>query len=172
MPKGSSASPLDLVLLCAVGGLLSCGSPRPLSTSTVEPQAASSADPQQTASVVVEAQSPAIVDGELKETVGVETLGGVLTPLLSPGCRIPCVSAEIFSTSSDGQSAISISYFRGNVAVTRDAHALGLFRIEGIPPMPRGAARVEVVLTASSDSLLVEAHDASSKAPVRILRVP
>ena len=122
---------------------------------------------------MVEANSPAIGnDGRLVEGVGLETLGGVFTPLLSVGCPVPCVSSEIFSTASDDQTEISIFYFRGAAKLTSEAHALGHFRIEGIPPARRGVPQIEVILTASGRDLQVEARDATSGAPVRIVRQP
>ncbi len=122
--------------------------------------------------VVVEAHSPAIADGRVTETVGLETLGGVLTPLLTVGCKTPCVSRETFSTAADNQEQITIGYYRGDAQLVIDAHFLGRYRLDGFPHMRRGEPQIEVILTAAGDQILVEATDTRSKQPIRVIREP
>jgi hypothetical protein len=121
---------------------------------------------------IVEPSSPAIgANGALEQAVGLETLGGVLTPLLHVGCKVPCESTELFSTAADNQDQVSLRLFRGNAAKTADATPLGEYRIEGIPPMPRGQPRVEVRLAAENRDLVIGAVDAVSRRPYRVVRV-
>ena len=123
-------------------------------------------------STIVESNSPAIgANGALEEAVGLETLGGVLTQLLNVGCSIPCVKTEIFSTAADSQERISIRLFHGNATRATDATLLGEYRIEGIPPLPRGQPQIEVRLAAEGRNLIIEATDVGTRRPYRVVRV-
>jgi molecular chaperone DnaK (HSP70) len=132
--------------------------------------ACSSSNPR--SPVVVETHTPAIANGHVAETVGIETLGGVFTPLLTVGCKTPCISRETFSTAADNQDQITIGYFRGDAQLVTDAHFLGRYRLEGIPAMQRGEPQIEVVLTADGDQLTVEATDTRTKQPILVIREP
>ena len=110
------------------------------------------------ATAVVEPQSPAIRDNRLVEPVGFETLGGALTPVLTP-CVITCEKTEIFSTAADNQSQISLMVLRGKGGVASEAHRLGTFLIQSIPPRPRGVPRIAVTLRAEAGDLLVRVRD-------------
>ncbi len=121
---------------------------------------------------VVEANCPALaVRTHLAEAVGVEATGGVLSPILERGRRLPCSAVFTLATSADGQTELSISLYRGNVARAAAAHAIGTFRIEGILPLPRGVATVKAHLASREADLLLEAHDEKSGRPLRIVRV-
>jgi molecular chaperone DnaK len=108
------------------------------------------------ATAVLEPASPAIRDNRLVEPVGFETLGGVLTHVLTP-CATPCEKTEIFSTAADNQSQISLIVLRGGVA--SEAHRLGTFLIQSIPPRPRGVPQIAVTLRAEAGDLLVAVRD-------------
>jgi molecular chaperone DnaK len=107
----------------------------------------------------------------MDETVGLETLGGVLTPLLQVGCKIPCATTQVFSTAADNQEQISIRLFRGSATMAADATPLGEFRIEGIPPKPRGQTQVDVRVAAEGRDLVLEANDVQTRRPYRLVRV-
>ena len=107
----------------------------------------------------------------MEQAVGLETLGGVLTPLLHVGCKVPCESKEVFSTAADDQEQISIRLFRGNAALTADATPLGEYRIDGIPPMPRGQPQIEVRLAAEKGDLVIEAIDVGTRRSYHVVRV-
>jgi molecular chaperone DnaK (HSP70) len=109
------------------------------------------------ATAVVEQESPAIRDNRLVEPVGFETLGGVLTPVLTP-CATPCERTEIFSTAVDNQSQISLMVLRGQGGAA-EAHRLGTFLIQSIPPRPRGVPQIAVTLRAEAGALLVAVRD-------------
>ncbi len=122
--------------------------------------------------VIVEAGSPAIgADGRLVEAVELETLGGVFTPVLERGCRVPCSSAQVFTTAADRQQQITISVFRGSAGMVSGATPLGRFRVEGIPPLSRGEPQVTIVFGAEGKDLTLQARDAKTGRPYRINRV-
>ena len=123
--------------------------------------------------IVIELRSPAVgVDGRLVESVGIETLGGVFTPLLELGCLLPCTSSQVFSTAADRQSQITISLFRGKSDVVSEARPLGRFRVERIPRKGRGQPQVTIVVRTLGNDLILEAYDTNTKGPYRIVRVP
>ncbi len=121
---------------------------------------------------IVEERTPAIgSDGTVIEAVGLETLGGVFTPLLEVGCSVPCEVSEIFSTAVDNQDQVTISLYRGSASMVANATHLGEFRITGIPPMGRGEPQVEVTLAARGNDLILEAKELSSSRPYKIVLV-
>lgn len=101
------------------------------------------------AAIAVEDDSPVLAGGRLGESVGLETAGGVFTPLLPAGCEIPCEITEGFSTLEDNQDEIRISLYRGSSPRVIGNHFLGEFTIGGIPRMVRGVPLISVTLRAS-----------------------
>ena len=115
----------------------------------------------QVATIEVEARSPAIARGSLVESVGIETLGGVFTPLLNAGCTLPCEVTNTFSTAADNQTEISVALLRGTEDLATDNHALGRFVVKGIPPAPRGEPQVAITLRAAGESISLAARELS-----------
>ncbi len=103
--------------------------------------------------------------------MGIETLGGVFTPLLAVGCAAPCSSSEIFSTAEDGQTQIQVLLYRGNAKLVSQAHFLGRFEITGFAEAPRGTPRVKVTFVASGRDISLHAIDASSTKRLAIRRI-
>lgn len=96
-------------------------------------------------SAPVELNSPIVgIDGTCVESLGIETLGGVFTPLIPRGSRIPCRHTEIFSTASDRQSSIEINVFRGMPGKVTGTHSLGIYKIIEIPLLPAGEPQIRV----------------------------
>ena len=123
---------------------------------------------------VVEVDSPALkgLKGDsLVEPIGLETLGGVFTPLLQEGCHPPCKTTQTFSTSEDGQGEITIALFRGRESVAARNHSLGTFAVVDIPKMPRGRPSVRITLLAVDGRIVISAQE-SSGAQLRIERRP
>ena len=118
----------------------------------------------------VESPSPAVADGRLTEAVGIETLGGVFTPLLQKDCPLPCELAQVFSTAEDNQREILIHLFRGNVALSKDAHALGTYKLSGFKQAPRGQVQVRVSFRATQAGLSLAASELGSNSLVSISR--
>ncbi len=111
----------------------------------------------------------AVLTGDVKDVVlldvtplslGVETLGGVMTRLIERNTTIPTRKTEVFSTAEDGQTAVDVHVLQGERPMARDNMTLGRFRLEGIPPAPRGVPQVEVAFDIDANGILnVSAKD-------------
>jgi molecular chaperone DnaK len=110
-----------------------------------------------------------VLSGEVKGVVlldvtplslGLETLGGVMTKLIERNTTIPARKSETFSTAEDNQTAVDIHVFQGERELARDNRSLGHFRLEGIRPAPRGAPQIEVTFDIDANGILtVTAQD-------------
>jgi len=119
-----------------------------------------------------------VLAGEVKDvllldvtplTLGVETLGGVLTPLIERNTTIPVRKSEVFSTAEDGQTAVTINVLQGERPMAADNNRLGMFNLEGIPPAPRGVPQVEVTFDIDANGILnVSAKDKATGKEQRI----
>jgi molecular chaperone DnaK len=87
-------------------------------------------------------------------TLGVETLGRVMTPLIERNTTIPVRKSETFSTAADGQTAVTIHALQGERPMAADNNSLGMFNLEGIPPAPRGIPQIEVTFDIDANGIL------------------
>jgi molecular chaperone DnaK len=87
-------------------------------------------------------------------SLGIETLGGVMTVLIPRNTTIPTRKAETFSTAADNQTAVDVQVFQGERPMAKDNRPLGQFRLEGIPAAPRGVPQVEVTFDIDANGIL------------------
>jgi molecular chaperone DnaK len=104
-----------------------------------------------------------VLSGEVKDillldvtplSLGVETLGGVMTKIIGRNTTIPVKKSEIFSTAADGQSNVEIHVLQGERELAKDNKSLGTFRLDGIPPAPRGVPQIEVTFDIDANGIL------------------
>jgi molecular chaperone DnaK len=110
-----------------------------------------------------------VLSGEVKDillldvtplSLGVETLGGVMTKIIPRNTTIPTKKSEVFSTAVDGQSNVEIHVLQGEREMSNDNKSLGTFRLDGIPPAPRGVPQIEVTFDIDANGILtVSAKD-------------
>ncbi len=105
----------------------------------------------------------AVLAGEVKDillldvtplTLGVETLGGVATPLIPRNTTIPTRKSQIFTTAADGQTAVEIHVVQGERPMAKDNVTLGRFQLVGIPPAPRGTPQIEVTFDIDANGIV------------------
>jgi len=87
-------------------------------------------------------------------TLGIETVGGVMTPIIPRGTTIPAKKSQTFSTYQDQQETVTVSVFEGERSMVKDNHALGRFDLNGIPPAARGVPQIEVSFEIDANSIL------------------
>jgi len=96
-------------------------------------------------------------------TLGIETVGGVMTKIITRGTVIPAKKSQTFTTYQDQQSTVTISVYEGERAMVKDNHMLGKFDLNGIPPAPRGVPQIEVTFEIDENSILsVSAKDSGT----------
>jgi molecular chaperone DnaK len=111
----------------------------------------------------------AVLTGEVKDlllldvtplSLGIETLGGVMTRLIEANTTIPTKKAEVFTTAADSQPSVEVHVLQGERPMARDNRTLGRFHLDGIPPAPRGVPQVEVTFDIDANGILnVSARD-------------
>jgi molecular chaperone DnaK len=119
-----------------------------------------------------------VLGGEVKDivlldvtplTLGIETLGGVMTPLVPRNTTIPVSKSQVFSTAENNQTAVDIHVLQGERPMSKDNKSLGMFRLDGIPPAPRGVPQVEVSFDIDANGIVnVSAKDKATNKEQKI----
>ena len=164
--SGKKISEIDKVLL--VGGSTRIPAVQKAVKDILGKDPDKSIDPDKVVAMGAAIQA-AILSGDVKDvllldvtplTLGIETLGGVLTPLIERNTTIPTRKSQIFSTAADNQSSVEIHVLQGERAKAVDNITLGKFQLVGIPPAPRGVPQIEVSFDIDSDGIVaVSAKD-------------
>ena len=166
---GTNASGVDEIIM--VGGMTRM--PKVVETVTKffgkEPN--QSVNPDEVVAVGAAVQA-GVLGGDVKDvllldvtplTLGIETLGGVSTPLINRNTTIPTSKSQVFSTAADNQTQVEINILQGERPMAADNKSLGRFILDGIPPAPRGVPQVEVVFDIDASGILsVTAKDKAS----------
>ncbi len=166
---GLDTSKIDEVVL--VGGSSRMPMVQDLVRSLVNKEPCKGVNPDEVVAVGAAIQS-GVLTGEVKDillldvtplSLGVETLGSVMTPLIERNTTIPVRKTEVFSTAEDSQTAVDIHVLQGERPMASDNMSLGRFRLDGIPPAPRGLPQVEVTFDIDANGILnVTAKDKAS----------
>ncbi len=117
--------------------------------------------------ILMEKAAPIVgANGLTTEAIGIETLGGVFTPIIKAGTRVPLSEVYVFSTAVDDQDQITIHPYRGRANVAKENHPLGSFQIYGIEAVKRDQPQIAIIftVTATGDIMLSAKDDKTGKA--------
>jgi molecular chaperone DnaK len=157
---GLSAGDIDEVVL--VGGATRMPMVQDLVRSLTGKEPHKGVNPDEVVAVGAAIQA-GVLGGEVKDvllldvtplSLGLETLGGVMTTLIERNTTIPVKKTEVFSTAEDNQTAVDIHVLQGERPMAADNMSLGRFRLEGIPPAPRGVPQIEVTFDIDANGIL------------------
>jgi len=167
--KDANMKPEDLNEVVLVGGATRMPMVQQLELTGKEPH--KGVNPDEVVAIGAAIQA-GVLAGEVKDvllldvtplSLGVETLGGVMTVLIPRNTTIPVKKTEVFTTAEDNQTAVDIHVLQGERPMAADNMSLGRFRLEGIPPAPRGVPQIEVTFDIDANGILnVTARDKAS----------
>lgn len=170
-------TPKDIDRIILVGGPTRMPIIRKFVEDFVGKEAEHGVDPMECVAIGAAIQG-GILAGEVKDillldvtplSLGVETLGGVMTKLIERNTTIPTKKTQIFSTAADFQTAVTIHVLQGERAMAADNISLGMFNLEGIPPAPRGVPQIEITYDIDANGILsVSAKDLATKKEQKI----
>ena len=166
--KDAKLSWNDIDEILMIGGSIRMPAVQELVTKTTGKKINLSVNPDEAVSIGAAFQG-GILSGDVKDvilldvtplTLGIETMGGVMTPLIQRNTTIPTTKSQIFSTAADNQPAVDIMVYQGERQIARDNKLLGHFQLSGIKPAPRGTPRIEVTFNIDVNGIVkVSAKD-------------
>jgi molecular chaperone DnaK len=166
---GLDTSKIDEVVL--VGGATRMPMVQNLVQSLIHKEPNKGVNPDEVVAIGAAIQA-GVLGGQVKDvllldvtplSLGVETMGSVMTALIERNTTIPVRKTEVFSTAEDNQTAVDVHVLQGERPMASDNMSLGRFRLDGIPPAPRGIPQVEVTFDIDANGILnVTAHDKAS----------
>jgi molecular chaperone DnaK len=161
-PKHSWQSVQDITKIILVGGPTRMPIVQKFVEDYVGKKVERGIDPMECVALGAAVQA-AVLTGEVKDvllldvtplTLGIETLGGVRTPLIDRNTTIPVKKSQIFSTAADNQNSVEVHVLQGERPMAKDNVSLGKFILDGIPPAPRGVPQVEVSFDLDANGIL------------------
>lgn len=169
--KDAGLTPSDINEVILVGGMTRMPIVQQVAQDLFQREPHKGVNPDEVVAIGAAIQG-GVLGGEVKEvllldviplTLGIETLGGVSTPLVERNTTIPTQKKQIFSTASDNQPAVTIVVLQGERPMARDNREIGRFDLANIPPAPRGTPQIEVIFDIDADGILhVSAKDKAS----------
>lgn len=160
--KDAKLSPSDIDEVVLVGGSTRIPAVKEVVKKVLGKDPNQTVNPDEVVAVGAAIQG-GVLSGEVKDillldvtplSLGVETLGGVMTKIIPRNTTIPTKKSETFSTAVDGQSNVEIHVLQGEREFSKDNKSLGTFRLDGIPPAPRGVPQIEVTFDIDANGIL------------------
>ena len=175
--KDAGVTKADINEVVLVGGSSRIPAVQQLVTEYTGKEPNQSVNPDEVVAVGAAIQA-GVLAGEVKDivlldvtplTLGIETLGGVMTPLVPRNTTIPVSKSQVFSTAENNQTAVDIHVLQGERPMARDNKSLGMFRLDGIPPAMRGLPQIEVTFDIDANGIVnVSAKDKATNKEQKI----
>lgn len=169
--KDANLSPSDIGEVILVGGMSRMPLVQEVAKELFKREPHKGVNPDEVVALGAAIQG-GVLGGEVKDvllldviplTLGIETMGGVMTPLVERNTTIPTQKKQVFSTASDNQPAVTIVVLQGERPMAQDNREIGRFDLTDIPPAPRGTPQIEVIFDVDADGILhVSAKDKST----------
>src|SRR3990167_1143027 len=170
--KDAKLNPKEIDKVILVGGPTRMPIVKDFVEKTLDVKAERGIDPMECVAMGAAVQA-GVLAGEVKDillldvtplTLGIETLGGIRTPIIDRNTTIPAAKAQVFSTAADNQTSVQIRVFQGERTMAEDNKLLGQFDLIGIPPAPRGMPQIEVTFDIDANGIVnVNAKDLGTK---------